>query len=52
MGKVDFDDLMGEQDYSGQKAYKQSKPADMMFTYNSQGASTDHRSRQTRYTPA
>ena len=33
MGKVDFDDLMGEQDYSGQRAYSQSKLANVMFTY-------------------
>jgi NAD(P)-dependent dehydrogenase (short-subunit alcohol dehydrogenase family) len=33
MGKVDFDDLMGEEDYSGQRAYNQSKLANVMFTY-------------------
>jgi NAD(P)-dependent dehydrogenase (short-subunit alcohol dehydrogenase family) len=33
MGKIDFDDLMGEQDYSGQRAYNQSKLANVMFTY-------------------
>jgi NAD(P)-dependent dehydrogenase (short-subunit alcohol dehydrogenase family) len=33
MGKINFDDLMGEQDYSGQKAYNQSKLANVMFTY-------------------
>jgi retinol dehydrogenase 14 len=33
MGKIDFDDLMGEQDYSGQQAYNQSKLANVMFTY-------------------
>ncbi len=33
MGRVDFDDLMGEQDYSGQRAYNQSKLANVMFTY-------------------
>lgn len=32
-GKVDFGDLMGEQDYSGQQAYNQSKLANVMFTY-------------------
>jgi NAD(P)-dependent dehydrogenase (short-subunit alcohol dehydrogenase family) len=32
-GKVDFGDLMGEQDYSGQHAYNQSKLANVMFTY-------------------
>ena len=33
MGKVDFDDLMGEPRYSGQLAYNQSKLANVMFTY-------------------
>lgn len=33
MGKIDFDDLMGEQKYSGQDAYNQSKLANVMFTY-------------------
>lgn len=33
MGTVDFDDLMGERNYSGQDAYNQSKLANVMFTY-------------------
>lgn len=33
MGKIDFDDLMGERRYSGQRAYNQSKLANVMFTY-------------------
>ena len=33
MGNVDFDDLMGERTYSGQRAYNQSKLANVMFTY-------------------
>jgi NAD(P)-dependent dehydrogenase (short-subunit alcohol dehydrogenase family) len=33
MGRIDFDDLQGEQDYSGQRAYNQSKLANVMFTY-------------------
>ncbi len=33
MGKIDFDDLMGERKYSGQDAYNQSKLANVMFTY-------------------
>jgi retinol dehydrogenase-14 len=33
MGKIDFDDLMGERKYSGQQAYNQSKLANVMFTY-------------------
>ena len=33
MGKIDFDDLMGEQKYSGPRAYNQSKLANVMFTY-------------------
>jgi retinol dehydrogenase-14 len=33
MGKIDFDDLMGEREYSGQTAYNQSKLANVMFTY-------------------
>ncbi len=33
MGRIDFDDLMGEQDYSGQRSYNQSKLANVMFTY-------------------
>jgi NAD(P)-dependent dehydrogenase (short-subunit alcohol dehydrogenase family) len=33
MGKIDFDDLMGQRKYSGQDAYNQSKLANVMFTY-------------------
>jgi retinol dehydrogenase 14 len=33
MGEIDFDDLMGERSYSGQRAYNQSKLANVMFTY-------------------
>ena len=33
MGKIDFDDLMGERKYSGQAAYNQSKLANVMFTF-------------------
>jgi NAD(P)-dependent dehydrogenase (short-subunit alcohol dehydrogenase family) len=33
MGKIDFDDLMGERKYSGQEAYNDSKLANVMFTY-------------------
>ena len=33
MGRIDFDDLMGEPGYSGQRAYNQSKLANVMFTY-------------------
>ncbi len=32
-GKIDFDDPMGERKYSGQRAYSQSKLANVMFTY-------------------
>jgi NAD(P)-dependent dehydrogenase (short-subunit alcohol dehydrogenase family) len=32
-GKIDFDDLQGERGYSGQRAYSQSKLANVMFTY-------------------
>lgn len=32
-GRIDFDDLMGEEDYSGHRAYNQSKLANVMFTY-------------------
>ena len=32
-GRIDFDDLLGERDYSGQRAYSQSKLANVMFTY-------------------
>ncbi|HSM43652.1 MAG TPA: SDR family NAD(P)-dependent oxidoreductase [Acidimicrobiia bacterium] len=32
-GRIDFDDLMGERNYSGQRAYNQSKLANVMFTY-------------------
>jgi retinol dehydrogenase 14 len=33
MGKIAFDDLMGEGTYSGQTSYNQSKLANVMFTY-------------------
>jgi retinol dehydrogenase 14 len=33
MGKLDFDDLMAERNYSGQRAYNQSKLGNVMFTY-------------------
>ncbi len=33
MGKIDFHDLTGERKYSGQRAYSQSKLANVMFTY-------------------
>ncbi len=32
-GFLDFDDLQGERNYSGQRAYSQSKLANVMFTY-------------------
>lgn len=32
-GRIDFDDLQGERDYSERKAYPQSKLASVMFTY-------------------
>src|SRR4249920_888028 len=32
-GHIDFDDLQGERNYSGQHAYSQSKLANIMFTY-------------------
>ena len=31
--RIDFDDLQGARDYSGQRAYNQSKLANVMFTY-------------------
>ena len=33
LGRIDFDDLQGERDYSGDTAYNQSKLASVMFTY-------------------
>jgi NAD(P)-dependent dehydrogenase (short-subunit alcohol dehydrogenase family) len=33
LGRIDFDDLMGADKYSGQAAYNQSKLANVMFTY-------------------
>jgi NAD(P)-dependent dehydrogenase (short-subunit alcohol dehydrogenase family) len=33
IGRIDFDDLQGERQYSGQRAYNQSKLANVMFTY-------------------
>ena len=32
-GTIDFEDLMGERNYSGSRAYDQSKLANVMFTY-------------------
>lgn len=33
MGRIDFDDLQGAVQYDGQKAYNQSKLANVLFTY-------------------
>jgi NAD(P)-dependent dehydrogenase (short-subunit alcohol dehydrogenase family) len=33
MGRIDFDDLQGKRDYSGARAYNQSKLANVLFTY-------------------
>ncbi len=33
MGRIDFDDLQGERPYSGERAYNQSKLANVLFTY-------------------
>ncbi|QNN55176.1 SDR family oxidoreductase [Nocardioides mesophilus] len=33
MGRIDFDDLQGERAYNGQRAYNQSKLANVLFTY-------------------
>ena len=33
MGRIDFDDLQGERGYNGQRAYNQSKLANVLFTY-------------------
>jgi retinol dehydrogenase 14 len=33
MGRIDFDDLQSERDYSGARAYNQSKLANVLFTY-------------------
>ena len=32
-GRIEFDDLQGERSWSGQRAYNQSKLANVMFTY-------------------
>ena len=32
-GRLDFNDLQGERNYSGQQAYSQSKLANVLFTY-------------------
>jgi NAD(P)-dependent dehydrogenase (short-subunit alcohol dehydrogenase family) len=33
MGRIDFEDLTGETGYNGQRAYNQSKLANVMFTF-------------------
>jgi len=33
MGRIDFDDLQGEESYSGSRAYDQSKLANVLFSY-------------------
>jgi NAD(P)-dependent dehydrogenase (short-subunit alcohol dehydrogenase family) len=33
MGRIDLDDLQGERSYSGQRAYNQSKLANVLFTF-------------------
>jgi NAD(P)-dependent dehydrogenase (short-subunit alcohol dehydrogenase family) len=33
MGRIDFDDLLGEKAYSGSRAYDQSKLANLLFSY-------------------
>ncbi|RDD85321.1 SDR family NAD(P)-dependent oxidoreductase [Streptomyces parvulus] len=32
-GRIDFEDLQGERDFSGMRAYRQSKLANLLFTY-------------------
>ena len=52
MGRIDFDDLQGERNYSGSRAYNQSKLANVMFTYELAGDSTGPASRRTPCIPA
>ena len=52
MGRIDFDDLMGERTYSGQRAYNQSKLANVMFTYELARRLGGPASRRTRCIPA
>jgi NAD(P)-dependent dehydrogenase (short-subunit alcohol dehydrogenase family) len=33
LGRIDFEDLQGQRDYSGARAYNQSKLANVLFTY-------------------
>jgi len=47
LGRIDFDDLQGATDYSGPRAYNQSKLANVMFTYE-----LAHRLRDTGVTAA
>jgi NAD(P)-dependent dehydrogenase (short-subunit alcohol dehydrogenase family) len=52
MGRIDFDDLQGERDHSGARAYNQSKLANVLFTYDSPDACGAPPSPPTRCIPA
>ena len=51
MGRIDFDDLQGERAYSGQRAYNQSKLANVMFTYELARRLARHRRHRHRPAP-
>jgi len=51
-GRLDFDDLQGERDYAGGRAYSQSKLANVMFTYQLARRLDGRASPRTSCTPA
>jgi retinol dehydrogenase 14 len=50
-GRLDFNDLQGERNYSGQQAYSQSKLANVLFTYQYDPPPGRHRRHRHRGAP-
>ena len=51
MGRIDFEDLQGERSYRGQRAYNQSKLANVLFTYELAATARGQRGDRQRAAP-